>query len=189
MSRHPVFFAHGMESSPQGTKAVYLREAFGAVSPWLGELGLPGQVDALAAAIGDRGPTVLVGSSLGGLAALGLAVERPGLLTHLVLLAPAVGMERHAPDHPEAEQQRPGIFEQGRRFGALAIPGEVPATVIHGLGDEVIRTADVLALVERSPSARLLLVHDDHSLHGSGELIRAVVSRAARGIDPLPAEG
>jgi len=186
---HPIFFAHGMESSPQGTKAVYLREAFGATSPWLGELGLPAQVSALAEAIGARRPAVLVGSSLGGLAALGLAVEHPDRLAHLILLAPAVGMERHAPDHPEAERLRPGIFEQGRQFGELAIPPGVATTVIHGLGDEVIRTADVLQLVERSPSARLLLVHDDHSLHGSGPLIREVVSRASRGIDPLIGEG
>jgi pimeloyl-ACP methyl ester carboxylesterase len=185
---HPVVFAHGLEGSPQGTKAVFLREELGAVSPWLGELSLAGQVEALAAAIGDRGPAVLVGSSLGGLAALGLAAARPESLVHLVLLAPAVGMARRAELRPEVEQRRPGLFDESREFSSLAVPAHLPATVVHGLDDDVIRLADVLDLVRRSPSARMILVHDDHPLHASRDLILALVRRAALDRDPLLAE-
>lgn len=184
-----VVFAHGLEGSPDGTKATYLRRELGAVSPWLGELDLAGQVEALVAAIGDRGPAVVVGSSLGGLAALGLAASRPELISQLVLLAPAVGMARRAELHPEVEQRRPGLFDESRRFSELAVPAAVRATVIHGLEDDAIRLDDVLDLVRRSPSARLILVHDDHPLHGSRELILAAVRRAAEDRDPLPGPG
>jgi len=182
----PVVFAHGLEGSPQGTKATYLRQELGAVAPWLGELGLAGQVETLAAAVGDRGPAVVVGSSLGGLAALGLAARRPGLIAHLILLAPAVGMARRAALRPEVEQRRPGLFDESRVFSELAVPAVIPATVVHGLADDVILLADVLELVRRSPSAKLILVHDDHPLHRSGDLIVALARRAAEGRDPLP---
>jgi len=181
----PVVFAHGMEGSPQGTKAAFLREELGAVSPWLGELGLAGQVEALGLAIGGQGPAVLVGSSLGGLSALGLAASRSELIAHLVLLAPAVGMARRAELRPEVEQRRPGLFDESREFSELAVPASLPATIVHGLEDDVIRLEDVLDLAARSPSAGLILVHDDHPLHGSRELITALVRRAAQGRDPL----
>jgi pimeloyl-ACP methyl ester carboxylesterase len=174
-----------MEGSPQGTKATLLREELGAVSPWLGELGLTGQVEALAEAIGDGGPAVVVGSSLGGLAALGLAASRPELIAHLVLLAPAVGMARRAELRPEVEQRRPGLFDESRELSSLAVPPGLPATVVHGLEDDVILLDDVLELVQRSPSASLILVHDDHPLHGSRELVLELVRRAAEGRDPL----
>jgi len=181
-----VVFAHGMEGSPQGTKATFLRQVLEATSPWLGELGLADQVDALADAIGDRGPAVVVGSSLGGLAALGLATSRPELIAHLVLLAPAVGMAHRAELRPEVEQLRPGLFDESIEFSGLAVPEGLPATILHGLEDDVILLSDVLQLAQRSPSSRLILVHDDHPLHGSRDLILALVRRAAEGRDPLP---
>ena len=57
--------------------------------------------------------------------------------------------------------------------------------MIHGLEDDVIRLDDVLDLVRRSPAARLILIHDDHPLSRSRELILAAVRRAAEGRDPL----
>ena len=176
VSREKIVFAHGMEGSPRGTKATYLRQKLGAVAPWLGELDLDGQVDRLAEEIGGGPPAVVVGSSLGGLAVLGLAVREPHLVSRLVLLAPAVGMDRFEGMDPAAEERRPGLFAQSRKYSALAIPPQIPATVIHGLEDDVIRLEDVLGLVRRSPSARLIAVHDDHALRGSRELILSAVS-------------
>jgi len=182
---HRIVFAHGMESSPEGRKARYLREELGAIAPRLGHLGPEDQVGALRLAVGDRAPAVVVGSSLGGLAALGLAASHPGLVAHLVLLAPAVGMHRRAAFHPDVEARRPGLFSEAERLSGLSIPAEVPAAVIHGLEDSSIDAPDVIDLVRRSPSAALILVHDDHALTGSRSLILEVVSRAARGLDPL----
>ena len=122
-----------------------------------------------------------VGSSLGGLTALGFAVRHAKRTRHLVLLAPAVGMHRYASVSPEVELKRPGLFEQSATFGALSVPPSIRTTVIHGLQDDVIHKEDVIDLVERSPSATLLLVHDDHTLSMSRELILHVVERAVSG--------
>jgi pimeloyl-ACP methyl ester carboxylesterase len=181
-----IVFAHGLEGSPDGTKATYLRRSLGAHSPWLGELGLDGQVRILIEALSNGEPAVLVGSSLGALAALGVVATRQDLVSHLLLLAPAVGMARRAELRPEVEERRPGLFDEARRYSTLAVPPDIPATVIHGLGDDVIRLEDVLDLARRSPSARLILVHDDHPLHGSRGLILGATRRAALGRDPLP---
>ena len=176
-----IVFAHGLEGSPDGTKATYLRDKLGAVTPWLGEFNLDDQVGALEKEIPQGSDAVVVGSSLGGLAALGFAVRHSDRIRHLVLLAPAVGMHRYASVSPEVEQKRPGLFEQSKKFGALSVPPSIRTTVIHGLNDEVIARQDVIDLVERSPSATLLLVHDDHTLSSSRELILHVVERAMSG--------
>jgi pimeloyl-ACP methyl ester carboxylesterase len=180
---HKVVFAHGMESSPAGTKAAYLRKRFQARTPDLGSLGLEAQVRAVSALIGEE-RAVLVGSSLGALTALGVAQERRARIAHLVLLAPAVG-RFDASRFAEAEKKRPGLYRELCAFAELSIPEEIPATIMHGLEDELIDPDAVVALAARSPSARLLLVHDDHSLTGSEALILSVVERAARGLDPF----
>lgn len=182
----PVVFAHGMESSPGGTKATYLGEQLGAVTPDLSTLGLADQVAELARALERLGPPgVVVGSSLGGLTALGLAARHPALLARLVLLAPAVNV-RIPPDRArEIDARRPGLVAEMARFSELSIPPAIPTVVIHGLADDVVETARVLDLVQRSPAARLLLVHDDHPLTNSRELILSVTAASARGDDPL----
>ena len=96
-----------------------------------------------------------------------------------------MGIAGRPASRPEVDRTRSGLFDECCRYGELAVPKAVTATVIHGLADEVIPLAAVLRLVERSPSARLLLVHDDHPLAASGELIRATVGRAAAGQDPI----
>ncbi len=174
-----IIFAHGMEGSPKGAKGTYMRERLGVAAPWLGELDLQGQVEALFAVLPPDDQAVVVGSSLGGLAAFGLANRCPERLRHLVLLAPAVGMERHKGEHPEIEAARPGLFDQAASFSTLAVPGTVPCTIIHGMEDEAIRLEDVVALARRSPSATLILVHDDHALIKTKGLILETLLRAA----------
>ncbi len=97
-----VIFLHGFGSSPQSSKAAFLRTR-------LAEHGLPidtpdlnqpdfstltisrmlGQVSRLLDA-GSDGPAVLIGSSLGGFVAVQAAVSHPGKVGRLVLLAPAL---------------------------------------------------------------------------------------------------
>jgi alpha-beta hydrolase superfamily lysophospholipase len=181
-----LVFAHGLEGSPDGAKATYLRETLGAVAPWLGASGLDEQVRVLAEAAGDDGPAVVIGSSLGGLAALGLACRQPALVGRLILLAPAVGTARLLAAHPEAEARRPGLAAAVTRFSELAVPGSVPATIVFGIRDGLIRLEDVLALHARSPSARLIVVHDDHALTGSREPILSLAREALGAIAAAP---
>ncbi len=180
-----MIFAHGLESSPLGTKAIYLKEQFGAISPMLRHLGLKRQVDAIEALLADLGPAVLIGSSLGGLAALGAAVKCPQQVTHLFLLAPAVGTGQKKDAFKEAEKERPGMRKEVLEISALSIPNDVPATILHGLEDDVVDARDVLDLAVRSPSSRLILVHDDHPLSNSKDLILSIAGRAAKDQETL----
>ena len=172
-----VIFLHGMESSPRGTKATYLGEHFGAISPALRHLRLTEQVDATQQILGEK-PAVIVGSSLGGLAALGLANRCPERISLLILLAPAVGTFSQA-SFAEEEKIRPGLYREACEFAKLTIPEEVPSTIIHGMEDSVVDSAAVIALCSRSKSSNLILVHDDHPLSNSRQIITAVVGRAA----------
>ncbi|MCP4605954.1 MAG: hypothetical protein GY847_36480 [Proteobacteria bacterium] len=185
MNMHKVIFAHGLESSPNGTKATYLREHFGAIAPPLYHLGLFDQVDALEKALPKDKKCILVGSSLGGLAVLGTAVRQPDRIAHLLLLAPAVSTRRHEEAFNEAEQTRPGLRREALKLTELSIPENVSSTIIHGIEDEVVYTEDVVSLSTRSLSARLILLHDDHTLSNSKSIILSVVSRVATDSDPL----
>jgi alpha/beta superfamily hydrolase len=172
-----VIFLHGMESSPKGTKATYLGEQFDAISPALRRLRLTEQVDATQQIL-DENPAVIIGSSLGGLAAIGLANRCPARISHLILLAPAVGTFSRV-SFAEEEKIRPGLYQEVCEFAKLTIPEEVPTTIIHGLEDTVVDSAAVIGLCTRSKSSNLILVHDDHPLSNSRRLITTVVGRAA----------
>lgn len=179
-----VIFAHGMESSPSGTKAAYLREALGALTPDLSAFELDAQIALLCNLLRASDPAVLVGSSLGGLAALGAAAARPSGVSHLVLLAPAVGVHLRPDTLASSRGARPGLEDAVRALSAAVIPEQVPATLIHGFEDDVVAVSDVVALAARSRSARLILVHADHRLSTERELILTVVSQAAS-FDPV----
>jgi alpha-beta hydrolase superfamily lysophospholipase len=180
-----IVFAHGLMSSPKGTKATYLKERLGAVAPALSHLGLKAQMDALESALLDEADSVLVGSSLGGLAGLGLANRSPNLIGHLVLLAPAVSVRRRENAFEEEERTRPGLYNEAVQLAKLSIPTSVPATIVQGMEDDVVLFEDVVALAARSGSSRLILIHDDHQLTNSKELILSVVGRAAVAGDPI----
>ena len=180
-----TIFAHGLESSPGGTKAVYLKEHFGTFSLQLYDLVLSFQVDVLEEALARSEQSVLIGSSLGGLASLGVANRCPDRIAHLVLLAPAVSCHRREDAFEEAEKSRPGIREEAIEMQKLSVPAMIPTTIIHGLEDEIVLAEDVLSLGARSPSARLVFVHDDHPLSGSRDLILSTIGRAVAGSDPL----
>jgi pimeloyl-ACP methyl ester carboxylesterase len=136
------------------------------------------------------GPHALIGSSLGGYLSALQAAGDPRI-ARLVLLAPAFRLfERWNARLGEAELEawRSGGLEVDhyatgtrRRLGwafheeAAGLPPfpavEVPALVIAGRRDESIPLEDIQAWVERTPTARLLVVDDGHDLAGSLGLI------------------
>ena len=62
-------------------------------SSWAAPWSIDANVDALATLIDADGPVVVVGHSFGGAIALNLAAARPDLVSALVLLDPAVGLD------------------------------------------------------------------------------------------------
>jgi pimeloyl-ACP methyl ester carboxylesterase len=113
-------------------------------------------------------PSVMVGSSLGGLTALIYSNRHPYMVKAMVLMAPAVGRvieELYDDSALEA-------------YGSLAVPPGIPATIVAGARDEVIPLDDVKALYERSPDKdllRLIIKDDDHSLHNCLELMMDLI--------------
>ncbi|EID13366.1 lysophospholipase [Mycolicibacterium phlei RIVM601174] len=62
-------------------------------SSWAAPWTIDANVAALAAVVDGEGPVVVVGHSFGGALALRLAADRPDLVSRLVLLDPAVGLD------------------------------------------------------------------------------------------------
>jgi len=183
-----MVYLHGFASGPGSTKAQFFRARFAELGV---ELDVPdlapdfthmtiGSMLAIVDAILDRGPSVLIGSSLGGYLATLAAARRPDRVPALVLFAPAFGFAarwearvgRAAMARWRADGVLP-VFHYGRgREEPLAIdflddaqryPDEpdprCPALVFAGRHDEAVP----LPVVERFAHAhpeRELVVHD-----------------------------
>ena len=161
-------FLHGLDSSPQGTKASFLR----AYDSRCLIPNLPPDINERLKILkhGLRAPALLVGSSLGGLTALTYAMSHPEMVHGLVLLAPAVGTKVE------------GLFtgEQERIMSSVYIPRGILTVVIAGFRDEVIPMNSIRAMIERSPdpgNIQLLEVDDDHDLYESLDLILQAIER------------
>lgn len=154
------------------------------------------------------GPLVLVGSSMGGWAALLAARARPGRVKALLLIAPAADFTERlmwAGFDPEVRRQieqtghweRPSAYdpepyiitrqliEDGRRHLLMdaAIPFSGPVHILQGGRDPDVPEAHVRALAERieAPELRFDLIADgDHRLSRPQDLERLV--SAANGL-------
>ena len=138
-------FLHGLQSSDQGTKAVYFRSRFpGMLTPHL-EGDLETRLTQLRELVGGREGIRLVGSSFGGLMATLFTLERPLAVKRLILLAPALN---HYPFRPHGP----------------TIP--IPVTVFHGREDDVIPIAAVEPISRRLfADLSFQPLTDDHFLH------------------------
>jgi uncharacterized protein len=135
-------------------------------------------------------PHALVGSSLGGYLSA-VAASRDPSIERLVLLAPAFRLferwqQRLGPAELAAWRER-GLevdhFASGRKRrlgwqfhedarGWPAFPEvRVPTLCFAGRNDETVPLADVEAFVERTPTARLVVVEDGHDLMASLDVI------------------
>ncbi len=185
-----VVFLHGLEARvddagvPQGGKASYLRERFGAATPALdtraaqrvaravfeasGAWSHPfeGYDEAFAvplararAAIGE-GTRLVIGSSFGGAVLLRLLHEAPVWRGPVLLLAGA---------GPKLTPYR-------------SLPEGVRALVVHGRDDEVVPFDDSVRLAASSSTATLCAVDDAHRLasvvndEGLGAWVRELVA-------------
>lgn len=164
-------FFHGLDSSPQGTKSVLLKKRY--PDCWIPALppDVKERLEILRREMKE--PMLVVGSSLGGLTAVLLAMERPDTAKGMVLLAPAVGVRDAS------------LFtaEQVEKLSTLYIPEGIPTIIIAGIRDDVIPLSAIRALVKRSPSQmRIALreVDDDHNLHQSLDLMLDAIEEMKR---------
>jgi pimeloyl-ACP methyl ester carboxylesterase len=165
MARLRVQFIHGLEGSPQGTKARILARHFETRTPAMDTSDFEACVAMQADALADFRPDVLVGSSFG--AAVAVALLQRGLWRGPTLLLAQAALRRGAP---------------------AELPPGVPVWLVHGLRDELIDIEESRRLAASGSSEWVELheVDDDHPLHetaASGrlvELVRALAERASR---------
>lgn len=139
-------FIHGLESSNQGTKAVFFKRKF----PDMIIPNFPGnlqeRMEKLNEILSEKSGIRLVGSSFGGLMASVFAMENERRVERLILLAPALNLMEFA-DYQEKE-----IF--------------VPVWIYHGKDDEVIPLKVVERVAKKSfRNLTFHIVDDDHFLH------------------------
>ena len=148
-----VQFAHGLESSPRGSKARVLAESFDARTPEMDTADFEACVRVHAAALRSFRPDLLVGSSFGG--AVGVELLRRALWRGPTLLLAQAAL-RVQPD--------------------ARLPERVPVWLVHGLRDELVDPDESRRLAESGSRGfvRLILVDDDHRLSRSVALGRLV---------------
>lgn len=145
-------FLHGLESSSQGTKAVFFRKKYpDMLTPdFTGSLDerLPRLEQILAGESAIR----IVGSSFGGLMGTLFAMQNESSVERLILLAPAIHMLPSLP-FPLKELS-------------------IPVHVYHGTRDEVIPLEGVQTVANRFFHSLILqTVDDDHYLHRTFQTI------------------
>jgi len=153
MSGH-VIISHGLQSSPESSKAVALAQACDLLG-WSCERPDYQDLDAQKPPLGDvearirrlqslvegiNGPVVLAGSSMGAFISAQVSMQVP--VRGLFLMAPPIHLDG---------------YEMRLQTAA------VPLSVVHGWHDELI-PADDVAQWARQRQARICLVNDDHRL-------------------------
>lgn len=140
-----ILFLHGLDSSIQGTKAVWFRQHFPTVEMQNYQGDLEQRLAQLEEQVSGRDNLILIGSSFGGLMATCFALRHPGRCRRLVLLAPALNFSAFQP--PPA-------------------PLAVPVLLVIGKHDTVCPPALVLPMARASfAPLEERLVDDDHMLH------------------------
>lgn len=89
-----VVFLHGLESGPGGTKGLALEEAFGAECPDFTGMDFQERMKKMDEVYKDRFNLILVGSSMGAILALHWANANIDNVKAMVLIAPAIGVDR-----------------------------------------------------------------------------------------------
>ena len=138
-----VLFVHGLESSPKGTKAVYLANEFETLTPPMNTGDFEACMAQQAAAIKAFKPDVVVGSSFGGLVAVQLLASGAWSGPTLLLAQASFRLD------PDA-----------------SLPEGVPVLLVHGTRDEIIPVEHSrrLATTGTPGLVRLIEVDDTHRL-------------------------
>lgn len=134
-----------------------------------------------------RGPTIVVGSSLGGLVGAHAAAARPDLVHALALLAPALGLMSNLAARLDAQGRlwtregqgftvEPRVLADAKALDEQGLPRRilVPTLVVHGTADDVIPTlvSERFFAALAAPRKQLWLVPDgDHRLNTVAEQI------------------
>ncbi|WP_319783750.1 alpha/beta hydrolase [Oceanisphaera sp. IT1-181] len=182
-----VYFAHGKESGPWGSKIARLAELATAQGYAVESVDYSGmddpdqRVELLVSLLQkETGKVLLVGSSMGGYVALvtaqKLASEKPTsakqasepvTVAGVFLLAPAL----YIPGY-QVQQYQPNAQPNSQRQYA-------PVAVVHGWSDDIIPAAHSIRFAEQH-NCSLHLIPGDHRLNSSMHLVEPLFSQFMR---------
>ena len=140
-------FLHGLDSSGRGTKGTYFSTRYPDMLRPDFDGTLQQRMTQLYDILGGNNEFIVVGSSFGGLMGACLAIERPQLVSRLIMLAPALNFhEFQVPDQKIDTE-------------ALLIIGK----------DDVVTPPDIVVPAAEATFANLQtsIVDDDHLLHNT----------------------
>ena len=169
MASPRVQFIHGLEGSPQGSKARLLAQHFDTCAPAMDTRDFEAALEVQAEALRTFRPDVLVGSSFG--AALAVELLARGLWRGPTLLLAQAAV---------------------RMLDDPRLPEGVAVWLVHGTRDELIDVEESRALARSGTPelVRLFEVDDDHPLRAcvaDGRLIDWVRELAKSEASPKPA--
>ena len=199
-----MLFAHGFEGSPTGSKPTYMKEALGweVTAPKMSELGwsISSQTEVLIRLLDKGSFDLVVGSSMGGLAAANASSMRPQVETRLLLIAPAFGLAENWEGMEEAGRSAwkttgerrytgyeldivlPWEFMESAEKMSWPIPAH-PTAILHGKYDEVVPISFSRKVAEEYENVSLLETDDSHRMKESLRFIPEVVSELMDGSD------
>lgn len=197
-----MLFAHGFEGSPTGSKPTYMREALGwkVTAPKMSELGwsIASQTEVLIKHLDGGEYDLVVGSSMGGLAAANASSMRPNEDIRLLLIAPAFGLAENWEGMEETgriawkttgERRYTGFeldivlpweFMESAERMSWPIPTH-PTAIIHGRFDEVVPISYSRKVDESCENVTLYETDDGHRMKDSLSVIQEVVSELMDG--------
>jgi len=199
-----VLFAHGFEGSPTGSKPTYMMEALGwdVTAPKMSELGwsIASQTEVLIRLLDKGDFDLVIGSSMGGLAAANASSMRPQTETRLLLIAPAFGLAENWEGMEEAGRSAWKTTGERRYTGYeldIVLPWEFmesaekmswprpahPTAIMHGKYDEVVPISFSRKVAEGCENVILHETDDSHRMKDSLRLIPEIVSKLMEGSD------
>jgi len=142
-----TIFLHGLDSSGFGTKGRYFSKRFPDMQRPDFDGTLSERLVRLEAILQDSRDIIIVGSSFGGLMGACFAINHPGQVKRLIMLAPALNFQEF---HPPKEK--------------IA----VESLLMIGKDDTVTPPGAVIPVAEATFSdLKIMVVPDDHLLHNS----------------------
>lgn len=199
-----MLFAHGFEGSPTGSKPTYMMEALGwdVTAPKMSELGwsIASQTEVLIRLLDKGDFDLVIGSSMGGLAAANASSMRPQTETRLLLIAPAFGLAENWEGMQEAGRSAWKTTGERRYTGYeldIVLPWEFmesaekmswprpahPTAIMHGKYDEVVPISFSRKVAEGCENVILHETDDSHRMKDSLRLIPEIVSKLMGGSD------
>lgn len=197
-----MLFAHGFEGGPTGSKPTYMTEALGwdVTAPKMSELGwsIASQTEVLIRLLDKGNFDLVVGSSMGGLAAANASSMRPQAETRLLLIAPAFGLAENWEGMEEAGRSAWKTTGERRYTGYeldIVLPWEFmesaekmswprpahPTAIMHGKYDEVVPISFSRKVAEGCENVSLHETDDSHRMKESLRFIPEVVSKLMEG--------